>query len=714
MSNFDVVINGIQPDHIENTQEIIRLLTERFKVSKDKIERMIATPNTKVRKSIPKEDAVKLQNFLSQMGLICFCQPSLNETGLSLKQMEIETVQKSCPNCQANFPDDLNALPEICDSCGIVIKKFLERHNPESDRYKKEQIRQQLSRQKSSHLSLKQKRQREEAEAQHRKELEDEILNESPHLRGKKKSKFYLLPAIGGCCLVGGSIFYAYQENYLPWVNSSSTNDPVQIEELPTSFPMSDSQISSDGGMNSPQMATAAKSGIATEGSSQDAMQKTHDQSAQVLNSFGLDPGAFANTSGGEGNGSLSRSSINQSASLSGISSSNELSVQGNGSPSVGNNSQQSASQSGASVEKVSLLNTFLLNVGTDEHEWNYFLAQNIRQLITQNKFTTANSVLSYLTEVELFIDLSGDVSKATSNLQLKSQINTQVRKKIKRAPSDFQAQYFSQMAAYQDNKRDAYTLFDRTENLWSTRAAPEQQLLSALKIAVSYFKAGDAELSNQYFSKIKLLLPKIVEINHKIQAYIKIGQAFQQIEQQQAGSKWFQATDQLIQESSNNLNDQSLYDISTLFLDSGLIARAANIIGEINDPTTKILAYTLLASYAENATKHLVAAEILLNKATLPIGHQALILSRIAQQYAKQSNMTKVNILFQKSTQLINRIPRSNERDKLLVLMINNYARSSKNGSAKTLVRSIQSTSIKTEMLNKISSLSRISKLLN
>jgi hypothetical protein len=390
------------------------------------------------------------------------------------------------------------------------------------------------------------------------------------------------------------------------------------------------------------------------------------------------------------------------------------LNVQGDSSPSVGNNNQQSASQSAASVEKVSLLNTFLLNVGTGEHEWNYFLAQNIRQLITQNKFTTANSVLSYLTEVELFIDLSGDVSKATSNLQLKSQINTQVQEKIKRAPSDFQAQYFSQMAAYQDNKRDAYTLFDRTENLWSTRAAPEQQLLSALKIAVSYFKAGDAELSNQYFSKIKLLLPKVVGINHKIQAYIKIGQAFQQIEQQQAGSKWFQATDQLIQEASNNLNDQSLYDITTLFLDSGLIARAANIIGEINDPTTKILAYTLLASYAKNATKYLVAAEILLNKATLPIGHQALILSRIAQQYAKQSNMTKVNILFQKSTQLINRIPRSNERDKLLVLMINNYARSSKNGSAKTLVRSIQSTSIKTEMLNKISSLSRISKLLN
>ena len=669
MSNFDVFINGVRPDHIENTQEIIDLLSKKFRVSREKIENIVSKPNTRIRKSIPKEEADKLRKSLYQIGLICLVQPSINKTGLLLNPM-VDTVRKSCPNCQAKFPDNLTALPEVCDSCGIYIKKFLEKNDPDSDDYKKEQIRQQLRRKKSAHNSFKQKKWREENEQLRKKELEQAVLNESPHLKEKKKSKQHAFSAIGGCCLIGGALFYAYQENYLPWEGFPSSNDEiVQTEELPTSIPMAGSQMEATTG---------------SEVSSQDAMKKTHDQAAQVLNAFGLDPDEFESVSGGQ--------------KISGLS--------------TGDNIDQGASRLDISSEKSSLLNTFLLDVGADDHEWNHYLAKKIKQAIMWRKFTTANQIISHLTDVGLFITLSGDLSKATTDSTLKYRINENVHEKIKSSPTRLQAQYFSQAALYQDDKQDADALLSRTEGAWSTTTPPYQQLLSALKIATSYFKLGNTSLSNQYFNKIKLLLPRVGGIEYKIKAHITIGQAFQQIGQKKAGLKWFQSTDKLIKSTSGSINDQSRYYILRSFLDSGLTANAVSMAGAINDPATKILAYTLLASYFDN-TEYLASAESLLNRAIMPAGQKALVLSRIAQQYAKQSNMTKVESLLQKSTQLIKDIPKSNNKDKLIALMISNYARPTKDGSAMILVKEIQSTRIKMDISKKLSSLSTVSKLL-
>ena len=670
MSNFDVFINGVRPDHIENTQEIIDLLSKKFKVSREKIEIIVSKPNIRIRKSIPKEEADKLRKVLYQIGLICLCQPSANKTGLLLSPM-VETVSRSrsCPSCQAKFPDILSALPEVCDSCGIFIKKFLDKNDPDSDSYKKEQIRQQLSRKKSAQNSRERKKQREEKEALHKKELEQAVLNESSYLREKKKSKQHGLSAIGGCLLIGSALFYAYQENYLPWKNSPLSNgDMAQMEGLPTSIPMSDSQISAT---------TGNEAGV---GSSQDVMQKTHDQAAQVLNAFGLDPDAFSDASGGQ---EISRFSTENSIK-------NEV-----------------------ASEKSDLLNTFLWEVGTDDHEWNHYLAQKVKQAIIQKKFTIANQITSHLTDVGLFVTLSGDLSKVTTDLELKRQINEEIHKKIKSSPVGLQAQYFSQAALYQDNKQGSNALLSRAEKAWSTRTSPYQQLLSALTMATSYFKLGNTSLSNQYFNNIKSLLPNVEGIENKIKAHITIGQAFQQIGQNKAGLKWFKSTNKLIKSTSGSINDQSRYDIVRSFLDSGLMANAVSMTGAIKDPATKVVAYTLLASYSDN-TEYLALAENLLNRVIMPAGQKALVLSRIAQQYAKQSNISKIETLFQKSTQLIKDIPESNTKDKLISLMVSNYARPIKDDSAMILVKDIQSTKMKIDISKKLSSLSKVSVLLN
>ncbi len=673
MSNFDVFINGVRPDHIENTQEIIDLLSKKFKVSRKKIEIIVQTPNTRVKKSIPKEEADRLQKTLYQMGLICLYQPSLNKTGLLLNPM-VEVVRKSCPSCHTKFPDTLSALPEVCDSCGIIIKKFLEKNDPDSDSYKKEQIRQQLSRKKSAHNSLERKKRREENEALRKKELEQAILNESPHLREKKKSKQHAFFAIGGCFLIGGALFYAYQENYLPWKGSPSSNDDmVQIEGLPTSIPMSDSQM------------TATTDNEFGVGSSQDAMQKTHGQAAQVLNAFGLDPDEFERVSGRQKISTLS----------------------------AGDNTKQGTSRSDISSEKSSLLNASLWEVGMDDHEWDYYLAKKIKQAIIQGNFTIANQITFHLIDTEIFVTLLGGLSKATADSELKSRINENIHKKIKSSPAGLQAQYFSQAALYQDDKQASDALLGRAERAWSTVTPPYQQLLSALTMATSYFKLGNTSLSNQYFNKIKLLLPNVEGMENKIKAHIEIGQAFQQIGQHKAGLKWFKSTDKLIKKTSGSINDQSRYHIVRAFLDSGLMANAVSITGSISDPTTKILAYTLLASYFDN-TEYLVSAENLLNRAIMPVGQKALVLSRIAQQYAKQSNMAKVETLFQQSTQFIKDIPESNKKDKLISLMANNYARPTKDSSAMILVKDIQSTKIKIDISKKLSKLSKVSELLS
>ncbi len=127
MSNFDVFVNGIQPDYSTRIQQVIEEFSEKLRVEPQNAEKIITTPNTRIKQSTSKEEAEKLQQTLHKIGVICICRPSYNTTSLTLEPIEIkeEGAVSSCPSCNHKFSGNSNIVPEKCDSCGIFIKKFL-------------------------------------------------------------------------------------------------------------------------------------------------------------------------------------------------------------------------------------------------------------------------------------------------------------------------------------------------------------------------------------------------------------------------------------------------------------------------------------------------------------------------------------------------------------------------------------------------------------
>lgn len=631
MSNFDVFINGIQPNRIADTQAIVDILSEKFKVDQDKIEKILATPDTRIKKFLSEEKADKLQHALSKVGLICFCQPSVEESAEKQKPMS-----SACPNCGAVFSKILNSPPKSCHHCGIFIKKFLEINSSNNKNDKREQIKQQFLQEKAARHTQAQKGERGNSPFIHKEEKM--AIDDS-----KKKPSHTIAYAIGGCCLTAVALFFTHQANLLPWVNN-----PLPLETVTVATNTED------------------KTEI---NHSQNMLQKNHE-STEVINTFGLDPNAFVDVN--------SKQEINPP------------------------------------IEKNSLINTFLLDVGSGDHEWNLYLARHANQAIIKKNFVLAKQIIPHLTNTEYFIVLSDTLSKTKSDPELKAQIDMGIMEKVGSSPISLQPQYYSRMALQQTDKQLSSALFDQAEEAWNMLTDPAQQLLSALKISVFYFKADNINSSNQYFNKVKRLLPKVEGVENKINAHLAISQAFQQIEQKEMAVKWLHSADKLAKDLSKQSKDQLLYYAIRSFLNSGLTTDAVNLASSVENPMNKALTYMLLASYFSYPSEYLTPAENLLDRSTVPVEQKALVLSRIAQQYAMLSNMTKAKALFDKSFQLVKDLPESNEKDTLLSLMTINYAKPMKNSSAIIIVKGIQSTKARAYILNKLSALSQISKQLD
>lgn len=698
MSKFDVFINGIQPNRIADTQKIIDELSEKFKISREQIETIVATPNTRIRESASKEEAEQLQQALYKIGLICLCRPGAEKKGLSLEPLEVksESGLGACPSCDTKFSEDLSVTPEVCENCGIYIKKYLETHD---DNNEKEQIRQQLLRKKAQRdHRVKRERSVQDAEIR-KKELEQEILEENPNLKDNKKVSMQMLVVLGGCLFVGGGAFFAQKAGLFSGTGMilSSMN---AAQEGASGVNFSSSKA---------QMAVSPESELEM-GTSQNSLQKTYDQASQVMEGFGLNPEAFSKGSDAK------------------------LGVVSVGGAPTTNREQLSQENSEVSA--------FLMRFGVDDSEWEYYLAKQAKYAVTHKKFAVAHKIMSYLTDVERFIMSSGGLLQATTNSAFKSQLKERVEAKIKREPLESQARYFAMFAAYQGDKQDSNVLLQRAESAWGRVTDPYQQLLSALTIATSHFKAGDITASDKYFNKIKLLLPKVSTLDNKVSAYVAISRAFQMVGQEQAGLTWLRSTDKLMEGTSlqslqqvvetyaqfNAINTVYLlvggaasvsekdflrYHAMRASLETGLKNNAISLAGAIEGTENKTLAYTLLASYFDGTLGYLTAAEKLLNRSSISIQGKALLASRIAQQYARKSNISEVNALFKKSEEWLKVMPASNGKDQLLEIMVINYARPLKGKSAMRLAGKIQATGLKVSAIKKVSQLSKIAKLL-
>jgi hypothetical protein len=453
------------------------------------------------------------------------------------------------------------------------------------------------------------------------------------------------------------------------------------------------------------------------EGSgSQQAMQDTHQKASKVLNAFGLDAGAVANTSGASsGKGGLINSTQGGLA--------------------------KSQKESTSHIGSAGILTPLLLNIGGSEQLWNQFITIKVEQLITNKKFSVANKIIPYLTDTEKFITLSGHLLNTSNQPRLAVEINLNVERRIKKSPLELKANYLSQAAKYQNETGAANLLFNRATSSLQVISDPHKKLISTLKVATSFFKTGDTTTANLYFKKINMLLPKIKTAESQIHSRVAISQAFQEVGQTAIALNWLKSTDKFIKGSDklgfqelvngyahlNKTNkvfqlvkqapatvaeDELLYNAVKVSLASGLNNDAISYVNSIQGSTSKALAYTLLAGYLKDNSTYLLSAETLLKNIDT-LFSKAIVSSRIAQQYASLGDTKKVNELFKSTEQFIKALPASGERDKLLQMVITNYAQPLMQKSLNNLVSYIQAPGVKTDINKKINQLTEISALL-
>lgn len=759
MSNFDVFINGIQPDQATKSQQIIEEFSKKLQISSQEAKKIISSPNTRISHSASKEQAKKLQQSLQEIGVICIFRPSSMGTELSLEPLEIkeEIAITTCPNCNSKFSGDSNTPPEKCDNCGVYIEKFLQIN---SDQNEKEEIKRRILL-KNSMQADRGKKIKDEKEAEIRKKiLEQAVLDENPDIEGEKKKNKQPVIIFGGAALVASAacisyILFAQNENLpVEAIHSSSivatTQEKIQEtggletelpaspnltqneDELATEIPTSSSspenidELATEIPVSSTSVAgLQVNQNNASISSSQEGLSNTHEQASQVLNAFGLDPDAFANNSSNS-QGKTSSSSL----ASTGLSNShlNNLKIL----------EEQPHKKTPSGVSN-NALTTFLLNYGIDEQEWEYYLTKKIEKLIKNNNFAHANQLISYLKNTENFIFLS---SKLLNNIG-QTKINSSIETKIISFPLELQAQYFSQAAQSHNKKETSDILFIKAEKHWELISGPNKQLSSALQIAVSYFKFGNTASANRFFKKIKPLLSQISTAENQIISRTAISHAFQEVGQNKIALNWLKSTDKFIKNAnksslqeiinsyaylnqlsrvsalvkqvpSTGVQDELLYNAVKVSLDSGLNNNAINLAESIKNPMNKALAYTLLASYLEDKINYLSSAETLLNKINIKeASNIAIISSRIAQQYARQKNTSKVNDLFQQTKQLIGSLPSSAEKDNVLEIVMTNYAYSLEHRSAMMLSSYFQSSTNKLKINKKIEQLSKIPTLI-
>ena len=711
MSKFDVFINGIQPSHIDKKQQIIESFSNMLKLNSEKAEKILKTPNTQINKSVSKEKAVKFQQSLHKIGVICVYRPSIESTGLSLEPIEVkeEGILTACPNCDHQFSDDTAITPEKCNACGIYIEKFLRNSVEQKE---KDEIKQKLLQKNAMRTTREQQAIDKQTEEIRKKILEQAVLKENTDLENKEKISKKTYALAGGSLLIAtvACVSYLYlgqtENEKLPTQLANSSSDSMANqetiqaqEELTTQIPGSENGAD---GLSTEIPLTTTDS--ASE--SQDALKETYGKASKVLNAFGLDPNAVGNA----GIKNTKYSDVKLSGKSNNISNSIATEV----------------------------LTPFLLDFSADEQEWEHYLTEQAEQSIINNNFITAQKIIHQLTDTENYINLSGKLLKNSQQPGLKAEIDSNIETRIKSSSFELQAQYFSHAAANKEKQEASNLLFNRADNFWKTITNPSLQLSSALKIAVSYFKAGNLVSANRYFSKINPLLSKITSAENQITSRIAVSRAFKDVGQNKIALNWLGSTNKFFtnsdesslreivngyayldqintvqalvkQASTFNIQDKLLYSAIRVSLDAKLNENAISLVNLIQNPTNKALSYTLLASYLGDNSIYLTSAESLVAQDIPEANHKLIVLSRIAQQYAKQKNTVKVTEFFEQSEELIFMIPSSPEKDEVLSIFITNFAGSTKQESAKALLPFVQSPATVRQIEEKINRRSKL-----
>jgi len=130
---FDLFVNELKPD--ADAEQVKSSLAGHFNTSPEKLDaffrRLLNSKEPeKIQKGLSLEMAQKNKKIIEDLGLLCDIIPSLTLTAM-MQEEEDEKARYQCPACGHKQTLSVNN-PDICEACGIVGNKYLDKESDKS------------------------------------------------------------------------------------------------------------------------------------------------------------------------------------------------------------------------------------------------------------------------------------------------------------------------------------------------------------------------------------------------------------------------------------------------------------------------------------------------------------------------------------------------------------------------------------------------------
>jgi len=663
MNKYDVFINGIHPDYNTNKEQVSKKASNCLKISIQQVEKLLNSPNTRLRQSVSEIKAQQYKKILCQIGIICFYTPSDSEDKI-LKQPKIITKPPICPNCSHQLSlTNKGTLPEECDKCGIFIELFLKHHtkndNPQQhspQTQKKQTARVHISQNNGIDKPL---------------SSQEMSLDTPPKVEEKKfKSPTpYVTTAIVITLLA--VVFYAFSNSDKPPTVTTTTIP----EDNPTTSNASQKVIPSLK-ITKTQHSIPDKKNHSSQHPLTTKNEKTIPQSDNP----------FEQTALSQESKSSSEDSIKTTSNtLLNFAVDNEewdtFLIQKIDNSISNKNFKQS-------YQLIACLSEPEKQIGALAK-----LLLATREKTLKNDFLTKMENIIKSSPAEIQPQLLSQTGRYQIDLQKKKELYNRAEKSLNllsdpvkqlSATLSIAASYFKN----NDIESSNYYLMKLTSLLKKISINDvDNQIKSRVEIGKTYKDTDNIKVALPWIKDSEILIKQAGEsaIHDLVEGYVHLDQHVSVI--------------RLVKEASSvNKRDARAYKAIRSYLSSGQVERAIKLNRSIQGAAYRALSYILIATYSEENQNYSILAESILNSEISAPSDKAVISSRLAQLYARQHNTYKTEKQLQITKQQINTIPSSPEKDRLLNIVATNYARSLMFKPAATFISAAQSSDVKSQ----------------
>ena len=675
MSKFDVYINGIQLDHLSNKAKVNEKTSACLKIPIKLIEKLLDSPNTRIRQSVTEIKAQQYKNILCQIGVICFYKPVSPklknvEDSVDLSTKNIQHTSR-CPNCNHQISQTNNeTLPNECDNCGIFIDLYLAHQSAKKNKVKTQPHHPQIQNKPIT------SQQNQKTKIKKLKPLNlQKAEPDNPKKLNEKKFKLQPLTYVGGILSLTAltGILYAFSNNDK---SVSLTTIAAKDTTIETSHPISQaveatSSIASTNNKTSPQPISnpfdeEIKDSQQNSSSTAIATNKNNINVSNSILHFSLDNQEWDNFLSHKIDDSIAEGNLERSHRLIACLSDPEKHIN--------------------SLAK--------LLVTTRENEFKKDILLKMEDKIKLSPAEIKPQLLSLAGRHQLDLELKNNFYK-----RAEKKLNALSEPKKKLAATLRIATSFYKDGDIESTNRYLTKITELLPKINADNA--NDQIQSRVAISRAYKDTDNLQYALSWIKDSENLIDQADETT--IQTLVE-GYAY--LEQHSSVIR-------LIKRALSIPNrDARLFSAIKTYLATEQTERAIKLNRSMQGATYRALSYILIATYSEENQNYSILAESILNAEIHSPIEKAFVSSRLAQLQARQYNIYKTEKLLKITKEQIATIPASPEKDKLLNIVATNYARSLMFKPATTFISDIQSSDIKLQFNKDYRNLSKLTAL--